>query len=579
MSFAPEDNNLAYTIAGIGRKKDPYEQRRTMAQRLIAQGTDTSPIQSPWQGVARLAQAAMGGFDSYAADRDEKKATEDRNTKLAAVMAEQDPQKRIGLLAAIDPEYGARISGQMAVEQAKIDRQTQGLGQIASGYGAPGPTQAGPPSGGGGVNPNNIGNVRPVGASSGFQQPATLDDGVRLAVNNVRAYPAKFNNGQPMTLVQIGQRWAPVGDGANDPRQWAMNVASIGGLDPNQPLDMNDPATAAKFARGVHGAEHGANKAMPVDAYARILTGGPSPQIAQGAADTNGMPPTPSPQGVQSPTMVAPPQIPQRMTPRDMPPQMAAPYIDRLRRGGYGMNPAEAEQRMVADMQRALDVSFENQKLEYQRLQGDYEYRRKRGDDQTGADQKRTDEQRKQTIEAAGKLRDDFNNLQSVKDYNKASTVFRSAVEAAKGDTKAGDINMVYAFATLMDPGSVVRDSETGMVYATAGASDRVKGLVAGLQGKSGLGKETKAALLKEMGTRYESYKSSHDNIIKTFSGIAERSGLNKDDVIIPVEPVEWKNAAAGPAQPKTKAEYDQLPPGAQYIAPDGSTRTKGGGQ
>jgi hypothetical protein len=183
-----------------------------------------------------------------------------------------------------------------------------------------------------------------------------------------------------------------VGDGANDPRQWAMNVASIGGLDPNQPLDMNDPATAAKFARGVHGAEHGANKAMPVDAYARILTGGsaPGPQVAQGTADTNGAPPTPSPQGVQGPTMVAPPQLPQKMSPRDMPPQMAAPYVDRFRRGGYGReNPAQAEQQMLAHMQRDLDVSFENQKLEYQRLQGDFEYGRKRTDAQSEAEQKR----------------------------------------------------------------------------------------------------------------------------------------------------------------------------------------------
>lgn len=128
--------------------------------------------------------------------------------------------------------------------------------------------------GGGGVNPNNIGNVRPPGASSGFQQPATLDDGIRLAVNNVKAYPAKFNGGQPMSLMQIGARWAPVGDGANDPAQWARNVGSIGGLNPNQPLDFNDPATAAAFARGLHGAEHGASKVLPLERYAQVLTGG-----------------------------------------------------------------------------------------------------------------------------------------------------------------------------------------------------------------------------------------------------------------------------------------------------------------
>lgn len=393
MSIMPE-NDLAYTLAGVGRKKDPFEQRRSFAQRLAAQGMDTSPVQSPWQGVGRLAQSLAGAYGMYKADQDEKQATEDRSTKLARTIAKMktDPEGGLADLAAFDPEIGARTAAQMAVERMKINRQNEGLNQVAGTYGG---MSSAPPSGGsqgGGVNSNNIGNVRPVGASSGFQQPATLDDGVRLAVNNVRAYPAKFNNGQPMTLVQIGQRWAPVGDGANDPRQWAMNVASIGGLDPNQPLDMNDPATAAKFARGVHGAEHGANKAMPVDAYARILTGGsaPGPQVAQGTAATNGTPPTPSPQGVQGPTMVAPPQLPQRMTPRDMPPQLAAPYVDRFRRGGYGReNPAQAEQAMVAHMQRDLDASFENQKLEYQRLQGDFEYGRRRTDAQSEAEQKR----------------------------------------------------------------------------------------------------------------------------------------------------------------------------------------------
>jgi hypothetical protein len=144
----------------------------------------------------------------------------------------------------------------------------------------------------GGVNSNNIGNVRPVGggASSGFQQPVSLDDGIRLAVDNVKSYPKAFNNGQPMTLVQIGQKWAPTGDGANNPTQWASNVASIGGLDPNVPLDLNDPATAAKFARGIHGAEHGPGKVLPVERYLQAIGGGQPPQTAQASMPGAGVP-------------------------------------------------------------------------------------------------------------------------------------------------------------------------------------------------------------------------------------------------------------------------------------------------
>lgn len=36
--------------------------RQQLANQLLAQGGDTSPIQSPWQGAARLAQALMGGY-------------------------------------------------------------------------------------------------------------------------------------------------------------------------------------------------------------------------------------------------------------------------------------------------------------------------------------------------------------------------------------------------------------------------------------------------------------------------------------------------------------------------------------
>jgi hypothetical protein len=146
--------------------------------------------------------------------------------------------------------------------------------------------------GGGGVSPYNIGNVRPVGggSTSGFQQPASLDDGIRLAVNNVQAYPAKFNGGQPMTLLQIGERWAPRGDGRNDPAQWARNVATIGGLPVDQPLDLSNPQVQAAFARGVHGAEHGAQAVQAPEVYVRALGGGAAP-----AAPRPGFSPSPVP--------------------------------------------------------------------------------------------------------------------------------------------------------------------------------------------------------------------------------------------------------------------------------------------
>jgi hypothetical protein len=124
---------------------------------------------------------------------------------------------------------------------------------------------------GGGINNNNIGNVRPPGASRGFQQPPDFDSGVGLTVANARSYPSTYNGGKPMTLAQIGAHWAPI-NSSDDPtglnKNWVPNVAKLSGLDPNAPLDLNDPQTAIAFARGVHGAEKGPQAMRAPEAYA-----------------------------------------------------------------------------------------------------------------------------------------------------------------------------------------------------------------------------------------------------------------------------------------------------------------------
>lgn len=47
------------------------ERRRKMAESLMASGMDTSPIASPWQGAARMAQALVGGISQRKADQQE----------------------------------------------------------------------------------------------------------------------------------------------------------------------------------------------------------------------------------------------------------------------------------------------------------------------------------------------------------------------------------------------------------------------------------------------------------------------------------------------------------------------------
>jgi hypothetical protein len=136
--MADDYSDLTYSLAGL-KRQNPFDKRRTAAYQMMQQGMDSSPVEHWAQGANRLAQAIAGGFMSRKVDQDEEKAVEKQQATLAAAMAEPDPQKRIALLSASNPDLGARLSGQLAVEQAKLQQQQAGLqtggAQIAQGYG------------------------------------------------------------------------------------------------------------------------------------------------------------------------------------------------------------------------------------------------------------------------------------------------------------------------------------------------------------------------------------------------------------------------------------------------------------
>lgn len=102
---------------------------------------------------------------------------------------------------------------------------------------APGtvPTEA-PTTTPGGVNVNNVGNVRPVGATTGFQQPKDMNEGLQIMDNNLKAYADKGIN----TLSGIIGRWSPPNE--NDTPALIAAASKRLGIDPNQKIDLTNPA-------------------------------------------------------------------------------------------------------------------------------------------------------------------------------------------------------------------------------------------------------------------------------------------------------------------------------------------------
>jgi len=82
---------------------------------------------------------------------------------------------------------------------------------------------------------NNPGNLRPMGASTGFQQFATPEEGISAADKNLKAYGDKGIN----TLRGVISRWAPPSE--NNTNTYIDTVAKRIGLDPDQKIDLSDP--------------------------------------------------------------------------------------------------------------------------------------------------------------------------------------------------------------------------------------------------------------------------------------------------------------------------------------------------
>lgn len=114
-----------------------------------------------------------------------------------------------------------------------------------------------------GIRNNNPGNLRPVLGLIPWQGQVAVSDGYSVFSSAVYGIRGIFRNLASYatlhgvkTIRQIGDRWAPKGDG-NSPAAWSANVAGGAGIPQDQPLNFDDAATMAKVARGIVVAENG----------------------------------------------------------------------------------------------------------------------------------------------------------------------------------------------------------------------------------------------------------------------------------------------------------------------------------
>jgi len=109
----------------------------------------------------------------------------------------------------------------------------------------------------GSIPGNNYGNLRPPGASSGFQSFSTPEEGVAALDKNLQAYASKGVN----TLRGVISRWSPPNENKTD--ALVTSAAKRLGLDPDQKIDLTNPAVRQSIGTALMLQEHGSKLFAP----------------------------------------------------------------------------------------------------------------------------------------------------------------------------------------------------------------------------------------------------------------------------------------------------------------------------
>jgi hypothetical protein len=132
----------------------------------------------------------------------------------------------------------------------------------------------------------------------------------------------------------------------------------------------------------------------------------------------------------------------------------------------------------------------------------------------------------------AGSLRQEYNALPDIKAYNEVNTAYNQIKSAVSNPSPANDLAAATKFMKLLDPNSVVRESELMMAMQASGALDRVSNLGHRIMSGEKL-TETQRKDFYDSATEFFKVSQNNKNAIDAqYIDIAQKGGLSPDLII-----------------------------------------------
>ena len=173
------------------------------------------------------------------------------------------------------------------------------------------------------------------------------------------------------------------------------------------------------------------------------------------------------------------------------------------------------------------------------------------------------------TFDDMNKFRSDYMKNDVTRDTNKVRASYNRIKASAKDPSAAGDLALIFNYMKMLDPGSVVRESEFATAQNAAGVPDRVRALYNRVIDGERMALDQRADFVSRSDALWSSQVDSQKELDEQFQTFADKWGIDTEGII----PKDYdvgggQIAQQQPQQPPKGWQIPQIIPEAQAAKP-----------
>lgn len=137
----------------------------------------------------------------------------------------------------------------------------------------------------------------------------------------------------------------------------------------------------------------------------------------------------------------------------------------------------------------------------------------------------------KEQIGLEQSLRKEF--VDSAKQFETIRDSYGRIIASADEPSAAGDLSLIFNYMKMLDPGSVVRESEFANAAAAGSYGERIQGFVNQVLTGQRLSDNVRADFVDRANSLYDATSGQHSQRVSEYTRLAQNAGLDPNNIVI----------------------------------------------